>query len=320
MNGALGLIETLGLVGLIHAADAMLKAANVTMASQVIKLDGGIVSVMIEATCRASARRSRRRRGGGQGRRTEGGARDPAALLRRGRRVRRGVNRDEDPRRQPGKHQLQISALRPGRPGEPLLARGSVERIGSDRAKVMIRSERGEIERIEPIADHGSAVQICLDQLTSPEFGVIASADDVAAIGFKAVHARKLTGVHRVDASVLDAMESYADVAPAHNPPYVKAMRMLHARFPKLPLVAAFETGFTRRSRTRGGDTPYPTSGRLNTASSDGGSTARATATSPAGWPRSSAATTPRSSRATSGEARRCARSRRASRSRRAWG
>jgi ethanolamine utilization protein EutM len=47
MNRALGLIETLGLVGLIHAADAMLKAANVTMASNVIKLDGGIVSVMI---------------------------------------------------------------------------------------------------------------------------------------------------------------------------------------------------------------------------------------------------------------------------------
>jgi ethanolamine utilization protein EutM len=47
MNGALGLIETLGLVGLIHATDAMLKAANVTLASQIIKLDGGVVSVMI---------------------------------------------------------------------------------------------------------------------------------------------------------------------------------------------------------------------------------------------------------------------------------
>ncbi len=131
-----------------------------------------------------------------------------------------------------------------GDPAEPLLARGSVERIGSDRAKVMIRSERGEVERVEPIADHGTAVQICLEQLTSPEFGVIASADDVAAIGFKAVQCRKMTGVHRVDAALLDAMECYADVAPAHNPPYVRAMRMLHARFPGLPLVAAFETGF----------------------------------------------------------------------------
>ena len=49
MNGnALGLIETLGLVGLIYAVDAMLKAASVELASPVIKLDGGIVSVMVQ--------------------------------------------------------------------------------------------------------------------------------------------------------------------------------------------------------------------------------------------------------------------------------
>ena len=48
MNGnALGLIETLGLVGLISAVDAMLKAASVEVASTVIKLDGGVVSVMV---------------------------------------------------------------------------------------------------------------------------------------------------------------------------------------------------------------------------------------------------------------------------------
>ncbi len=48
MNGnALGLIETMGLIGLIGAIDAMLKAASVEMASSVIKLDGGIVSVMV---------------------------------------------------------------------------------------------------------------------------------------------------------------------------------------------------------------------------------------------------------------------------------
>ena len=69
---------------------------------------------------------------------------------------------------------------------------------------------------------------------------------EVAAIGFKAVHARNLTGVHLVDEAVLAAMEAFADVAPAHNPPYTKAMRMLRDRFPKLPLVAAFETGFHR--------------------------------------------------------------------------
>jgi len=44
---ALGLLETQGLVGLITAIDAMLKSANVDLASPVIKLDGGLVSVMV---------------------------------------------------------------------------------------------------------------------------------------------------------------------------------------------------------------------------------------------------------------------------------
>jgi len=48
MNGnAIGLIETQGLVGLINAIDAMLKAASVELASSIMKLDGGIVSVII---------------------------------------------------------------------------------------------------------------------------------------------------------------------------------------------------------------------------------------------------------------------------------
>jgi acetate kinase len=131
-------------------------------------------------------------------------------------------------------------------PSEPVLARGAIERIGSASARVVVKTSRGERETIRPVADHGEAVQICLDQLTDPELGVLKDAGEVSAIGFKAVHARNLTGVHLVDEHVLQAMEAFADVAPAHNPPYTRAMRMLRERFPNLPLVAAFETGFHR--------------------------------------------------------------------------
>jgi acetate kinase len=48
----------------------------------------------------------------------------------------------------------------------------------------------------------------------------------------------------RVAPDVLAAMEEMAAVAPAHNPPYVRAMRLLGERLPGVPLVAAFETGF----------------------------------------------------------------------------
>jgi acetate kinase len=133
-----------------------------------------------------------------------------------------------------------------GDPAEPVLARGAIERIGTPAAKIIAKSQRGERELARPIADHGDAVQFCLDQLTDSEIGVLKDAADVSAIGFKAVHARKLTGVHLVDEDVLAAMEAFADVAPAHNPPYTRAMRMLRGRFPRLPLVAAFETGFHR--------------------------------------------------------------------------
>jgi acetate kinase len=117
-------------------------------------------------------------------------------------------------------------------PAEPLLARGAVE------------SGRGERESVGPIPDHGAAVQLCLDQLTDSEVGVLKDPAEVSAIGFKAVHAKGVSGVQRVNTEVLAAMEAYADVAPAHNPIYIRSMRALSEQFPQIPMVAAFETGF----------------------------------------------------------------------------
>ena len=92
--------------------------------------------------------------------------------------------------------------------------------------------------------DHAVAVRLCLQQLTDPNVQCLKDPAELAAIGFKAVHAQGMTGVQRVDERVLAAMEAYADVAPAHNPPYVTAMRLLASELPEIPLVAAFETGF----------------------------------------------------------------------------
>ena len=43
---ALGMIETKGLVGAVEAADAMVKAANVTLIGKVL-VGGGLVTVMV---------------------------------------------------------------------------------------------------------------------------------------------------------------------------------------------------------------------------------------------------------------------------------
>jgi len=46
VNIALGMIETKGLVSAIEAADAMVKAANVTLTGKVL-VGGGLVTVMV---------------------------------------------------------------------------------------------------------------------------------------------------------------------------------------------------------------------------------------------------------------------------------
>lgn len=132
---------------------------------------------------------------------------------------------------------------------ERQLARGGVERIGATSSKwfVEIESSSGEKHRLDgesPIPDHAVAVRLCLDELTRPETGCLKEASEVSAIGFKAVHGGRYSGVQLVTNELLAAMTEMNTVAPAHNPPYIAAMRLLAEKLPEIPLVAAFETGF----------------------------------------------------------------------------
>ncbi len=125
---------------------------------------------------------------------------------------------------------------------ETVLARGGVERIGSEQSKCFVEAGGQREELTIAAKDHAVAVALCLQQLTDKK--CLSSPRELGAIGFKAVHAKGLTGVHRVDDKVLAAMEAFNDIVPAHNPPYVNAMRLLAKELPEIPLVAAFETGF----------------------------------------------------------------------------
>lgn len=124
------------------------------------------------------------------------------------------------------------------------LARGGIERIGSAESRCTVQIGANRQEKTLRVPDHAEAVRQCLAQLTDPQMGCLKSASEVSAIGFKAVHGGAYSGVQRVTDAVLDAMEQMNAVAPAHNPPYIKAMRLLSQQLPEIPLVAAFETDF----------------------------------------------------------------------------
>ncbi len=113
------------------------------------------------------------------------------------------------------------------------LARGGVERIGSDSASVKV----GEKTWAGPLADHGAAIERSLGMLPDPNVRL-------DAIGFKAVHGGPISGAVRVTGEVIRTMTEFFDIAPAHNPPYVAAMKAFAAKLPDVPQVAAFETAF----------------------------------------------------------------------------
>ncbi|MBN2371352.1 MAG: acetate/propionate family kinase [Vicinamibacteria bacterium] len=106
---------------------------------------------------------------------------------------------------------------------------------------------QGRVERIGQAGgdcpDYESAIGRCIGEIVGDDKPLL-SLDELAAIGFKAVHAGPFGSARLIDGEVLGAMEEYAFFAPAHNPPYIAAMRAFRKALPDLPLVAVFETAF----------------------------------------------------------------------------
>ncbi|HWX22025.1 MAG TPA: acetate kinase [Candidatus Binatia bacterium] len=94
----------------------------------------------------------------------------------------------------------------------------------------------------ERVTDYSKAVGDCLAQLK--EAGHIESERDLAAVGFKTIMARGVNGCVRLDEKVVNAMEAFNGIAPAHNPPYIAGIRLFAEQMPAVPLVALFETAF----------------------------------------------------------------------------
>jgi len=94
----------------------------------------------------------------------------------------------------------------------------------------------------ERVTDYPKAIEDCLAQLKDAK--AIANENELAAVGFKTVIAKNVTGCVRLDERVLKAMEDYNGLAPAHNPPYITGIRLFAKRVPSVPLVGLFETAF----------------------------------------------------------------------------
>lgn len=127
--------------------------------------------------------------------------------------------------------------------GEKVLAAGGAERVGATKSlfyhKNHLTGESLKEDAVFPT--HGDAISCMLEHLMN---GCIASVDEISCVGFKVVHAKNVTGVQYLTEDVLQAMADFNSVAPAHNPPYIAAIRQFRAIMPNTPLIGSFETAF----------------------------------------------------------------------------
>lgn len=125
---------------------------------------------------------------------------------------------------------------------ERVLARGGVEGVGAERSRITLQIGDGEPAiKQDRVSDQADAVRRCMSRLTQNDGPERFSID---AVGFKAVHGGSIAGAVRVTPEVIGVMEEFADAAPAHNPPYIAAIKAFETQMPDVPLVTAFETGF----------------------------------------------------------------------------
>ena len=95
---------------------------------------------------------------------------------------------------------------------EQQLARGAVDRIGSPESTCVSEIGAARREITSNVSDHGVALRMCLEKLADDEGGCLNDTSEVVAIGFKAVHGGRYSGVQRVVDDVLAAMEEMSGI------------------------------------------------------------------------------------------------------------
>lgn len=144
-----------------------------------------------------------------------------------------------------GSSSLKYQLLNP-ESGE-LFAIGICERIGIDGSKMEYETPSNdfEIEIKENMPTHKEALELVINAITHPEYGVVKSIDEIDAIGHRVVHGgEKFASSVLVTPEVMAAMEECSELAPLHNPANLLGIETMQELMPGKPNVAVFDTSF----------------------------------------------------------------------------
>ncbi|MBR6425223.1 MAG: acetate kinase [Oscillospiraceae bacterium] len=126
-----------------------------------------------------------------------------------------------------------------------VFAKGNCERIGLD-GKLTHKVPGRENYAVEiPMPTHSEAITAVLDILVSKEYGVIASTDEIDAVGHRVLHGgMEFTESCIIDDACIAAIERCIPLGPLHNPANLMGIRACQSVMPSKPQVAVFDTAF----------------------------------------------------------------------------
>ena len=123
-------------------------------------------------------------------------------------------------------------------------AKGLCERIGIDGRLTHKVGDR-KVEMDIPMPTHSEAITAVLDILVDKENGVIASTDEIDAVGHRVLHGgMKFSDSCIIDDKCIKAIEDCIPLGPLHNPANLMGIRACQAVMPGKPQVAVFDTAF----------------------------------------------------------------------------
>ena len=126
-----------------------------------------------------------------------------------------------------------------------VIAKGNCEKIGIGGMITHKRPGKDDYKADVELKDHDDAIALVLKLLTDAELGVVASADEIDAIGHRVVHGGEQ---YKQSTLITDELMEYlvANIGlnPLHAPPAIKGIEACRKSCPGKPMAAVFDTAF----------------------------------------------------------------------------
>ena len=129
---------------------------------------------------------------------------------------------------------------------EGVLAKGLCERIGIE-GSMLTHKAPGKEDYVvsQAMPTHKEAIELVMSALTDKEHGVIASTDEITAIGHRVLHGgNTYTESIVVNDDVKKVIRECFDLGPLHNPANLMGIEACEAAMPGKANVAVFDTSF----------------------------------------------------------------------------